>query len=104
MTARLPEGTRDSPINWRAGDVAVSTAESPWWNPGTREYGPGPAKGALSRVTAVIMVEGRQFLRLREWPGTLYCAAAFTKLRSDRRLVEQLEPKRVDQPREVEHA
>lgn len=69
---------KDSPINWKAGDMAVCVETRPWktlnGNPAA-----GPECGEVRRVVAVQIEYGVQWLKIVGYTGE-YSASSFTKV------------------------
>lgn len=65
-TPRRPE-PRDTPEDWREGDVGTCITGDGWVFVENGLDNPGPTKGVVVRVTGVRRLESCTYLRLRGW-------------------------------------
>lgn len=100
----LPDWVKDSVIDWQRGDVAVCLGSGIWvLSDGDDTLSRGPTKGAMCKVLFVILIEGRQFLRLKGWDnGQCYHAACFDKLGRSSATVEDMIARHKSKPKTPE--
>jgi hypothetical protein len=98
----LPDLLRDSTIDWQRGDVAVCRDPGPWVSYPDHTPSRGPPKGAMCKVTLVLLIESVQFLCLKGWEGHSYHATAFDKLRGSSTSVETMIARHKSRPKTPE--